>query len=199
MQLQLKQSGRYYMRNPIFALLALLFIYSSAAGQIKEAEATAIREALQLPASTSLTVIKSNVVPDGIPLRIYLAGAVSGAFTSDLSGWIEKWNKMDGPKYGTLEIATDLANSEVCLVRIIQTWPMTDRERTALEASASFLQIKGSAIALGYSYLIVRRPISLEIVWRQAEIIIEPGSNSAHWFSDELKKRLRARLTKRRK
>ena len=187
------------MRHLINASLTVLIACCSASAQIRDEESSAIREALGLPASTAVAAGKSDVVPEAVPLKVYAAGAVNDAFRSSLSVWVAEWNKKDGRKYGTLEVIGDRAEADLLLVRVNQSWPLTERDKQMLVgfvAGANFLGVKGdgSSLTLGYSYLIVPKPAALEIIWRQ------PGparagqpTEYAGGFSEELKKRLKAR------
>ena len=106
-----------------------------------------LREALNLPASTPVTLAESNPLPVSGPLKLYLVIDNPG-IRDNFIAWVEQWNKDEGKKYGTIEIVPDFAQADVALVR----YP----------SSVSVIHLASEA-----SYVVVQKPTGLEVLWKR--------------------------------
>ena len=78
---------------------------------------TRLRESLNLPPSIPITVLDQTKLPEAKPLRVFLSLEQEN-LKEWFVAWVQEWNKLNGQKYGRIEIAADLANSDVSLVSI---------------------------------------------------------------------------------
>ena len=76
---------------------------------------TSLREALGVAPSLSVTPAPSAKLPAANPLRLYVA-IQEPSLKQRLIHWAGQWNKEQGAKYGTVEIVSDLDQSDLAAV-----------------------------------------------------------------------------------
>lgn len=73
---------------------------------------TSLREALGVAPSLPVTPAPSNTLPAANPLKLYVA-IQEPSVKQQLINWARRWNKEQGAKYGSVEIVSDLDQSDV--------------------------------------------------------------------------------------
>ena len=132
-----------------------------------------LREQLNVPPSISVTLVESKDLPAGNPLKVYLAiedPKVSESFVE----WVNKWNKEDGAKYGTLEVISDMTKADIYLARY--------------RGSHLIVEIVPTATI----FLVAPKVAGLEVLWKQA-VIINPDQGSSRFIEKEIERRMKAR------
>jgi hypothetical protein len=76
---------------------------------------TILREALDLEPSVPVTLVNSDKLPPGDPLKLYV-GIREPYIKERLMKWVGQWNKEQGAKYGQIEVVPELAKSDVAAV-----------------------------------------------------------------------------------
>jgi hypothetical protein len=143
----------------------------------------ALRIKLNIAPSTQVTFIKSGTLPDGNPLRVYLA--IEATDYNDLIvDWVSRWNKGDGEKYGAVEVVPELSQADVALVYSKGTQLMEHR------------------FQIGNMYLVVPKATGLEVLWETRAISSTTPDRSQGTrtiLEKEMEKRMKARDKVRKK
>jgi hypothetical protein len=98
------------------ALVSLAIVSSAAMGQTSE-EANRLRQLLNVPSSTIIVSSSSSKLPAGTPLKIYIATGKADAAERRFTQWIDKWNRGEGRRYGTIEVVADLTQADLVIAR----------------------------------------------------------------------------------
>ena len=159
--------------------------------KINDEERALLRKGFKMPETASIIVVKDKTFTTGVPLKICLETILDPQVREDLTSWIAEWNKKEADKYGTFEIVSDSLQSDISVLRYLHPLPSSD------PISAMFLDDpKGKRHSLipVYSYLMVRKADSLEILWRKVDLTYkEEHEFSAKLLSDQLKKLMKDR------
>ncbi len=171
------------MRNPLFAFILLLLVCIPAWGQ-DNAERLVLRTLLGVPANTPVTAVASADLPVDEPLKVYLeasgdAQAKDQKVKDNLAQGIDEWNKGEGAQHGTLEIVTDASQAHVALIQYTD-YPTEIEDSGASGSSAPAAGQTDSAPSINnikmtmimYTYIIVREPTDLKVLYRRKEILI---------------------------
>ncbi|HEY3581953.1 MAG TPA: hypothetical protein VGK82_15465, partial [Pyrinomonadaceae bacterium] len=76
---------------------------------------TSLREALDVPLSLPVTLAPSKTLPAANPLKLYVA-IQEPSLKQRVIKWAGQWNKEQAAKYGSVEIVSDLDQSDVAAV-----------------------------------------------------------------------------------
>lgn len=159
--------------------------------KMNDEERALLRKGFKMPEAASIIVVKDKTFSTGVPLKICLETILDPQVREDLNSWITEWNKKEADKYGTLEIVSDSLQSDISVLRYLHPLPPSD------PISAMFWDDpKGKRHSLipVYSYLMVRKADSLEILWRKVDLTYkEEHEFSAKLLADQLKKLMKDR------
>jgi hypothetical protein len=126
-----------------------------------ETEAAVLRRSLGLPQSFPVTLVKTKIAPPGDPLKIHIRTIFPDDVRREFSKWVKNWNKKDASKYGALEVALWESQAELILVQY--KFPMDSETFNEGIRTSEILISNPDPI---YTYIILRKPDSLEIMWR---------------------------------
>lgn len=126
-----------------------------------ELEVAVLRSTLHLPQSYPITLVKSKAAPPGDPLTIHIRTINSDDVRKEFSKWVQKWNKKDAAEYGALKVV--LWDSQADLILVQYKFPLPDETVKQGLRSSQILISNPDPI---YSYIILRKQASMEIVWR---------------------------------
>ena len=132
-----------------------------------------LREQLKIAPSFPVVMAESNTLPAGNPLKVYLAVEDSES-TDSLVERVNKWNKENGVKYGSIEIVSDVSKADVLLA----SYPGTNL----------ILQVMPGATV----FLVVPNGNGLAVIWRQA-IFVDQNHRASPVIEKEIEKRMKAR------
>jgi hypothetical protein len=113
-----------------------------------------LRELLQLSDSTEI-VPSTSPLPTTSPIRVFVVVGTNPKTQKTFAKQFADWNQKDGSKYGTVEQVLNLTDADVILVRHDVRLPGPPPSY-----SLPLVPIRS------YSYLIVRKPDRLEMLWR---------------------------------
>lgn len=193
------------MRKFVIAVASLAAMSVTASGQSDE-ELARLREGINVPAATVVISSRAAKLPAGNTLKVYLAVGRDGKPNSRIANWIDKWNQDEGRRFGRLEVVSDLSQADVIAARHVVRGDASVRRRSSIGiASARNPDTDristGPSITTGqylhrplYSYLIVRTPDALAVVYRHVDRghpndRADPDGR----LIDELKKKMKAR------
>jgi hypothetical protein len=126
-----------------------------------------LREYLNLPSSTPITVPKQKTFPSVSPLKVYVLtkykhkGQMQQNVQAynNLIGWFDEWNQKEGAYYGRIEPVSDVSLSDIVLVYVM------DIDQAAKEA-----HLKNQTIITVPLYMFVanRKKDELEMLFTEA-------------------------------
>jgi hypothetical protein len=142
------------------------------------AEDALLKKLLGDAKATSITVSKSQRLPDKRDLTICVYAPRQSRLRADFGEWLAEWNKADGEKHGRVEVTEDASRADVILARlvvigrsevsdptytsgVVGTDPVTRRPVTQAE-----MPVESYSEAKVYTYVIARGPSALTILWR---------------------------------
>jgi hypothetical protein len=148
-----------------------------------------MRAHLKVSPSTPVTLAESEGVPAANPLKIYLAVA-EPEVTETFVEWVNTWNKKQAPKYGSVEIVSDFAQSDICLI------VYRGSDKLIVQLSIEVSDARGVAHMLSpvTVYVATRADQGLKVLWRQNLLMdTEKSGTSRGLIEKEFEKRLKAR------
>ncbi len=165
------------MRKFAIAFVALALLSITVTAQSNE-ELVRLRERLNIPASTAIVSSGSTKLPAGDTLRVYLVTGKDGKANKHLAKWIDKWNQNEGQRFGKLQIVSDFSQADVIMARdvvrgdvsvqhrtTIGIWPERNPDTDRISTKPRIYTRPYIHRSL-YSYLIVRTPEALAVVYR---------------------------------
>ncbi|HEX8456415.1 MAG TPA: hypothetical protein VF656_03760 [Pyrinomonadaceae bacterium] len=193
------------MRQFVLAVAALALISIRVTGQSDE-ELVRLRARLNLPSSTAIVSSSSTKLPARETLRVYVATGKDGQANGRLTKWIDKWNQNDGQRYGKLQAVSDLSQADVIVARDVVRGDTSVQRRSAVgiwskrdpladrTATKPGIDTRPYIYRPRYSYLIVRTPETLAIVYRlgdkgHPEDNTDADGNLIREFEHKLKRR----------
>jgi len=168
-------------------LISLLALAATATAQSMDAELTKLRQLLDVQSSTEI-VPSTASLPANSPIRVFLAVGPDPKIQNTFTNRIAEWNKKDGLKYGRVELVSNLSDADVILAR----YEVRLNDMPAPPSSMPLVAMRS------YSYLIVRKPDKLEMLWRR---VIEGYSDVSdkNRIGDVLRSEFFKRMKARRK
>jgi hypothetical protein len=161
---------------------------------------------LSVPTSTVITPSSSTKLPAGNTLKVYLVIGKDAKADGRLARWIDKWNQDEGRRLGRLEVVSDLAQADVIMARHVVRGDVSAQRRSSIGIGPARNPDTDSistrpVVTNGqyfhrplYSYLIVRTPDALAVVYRHVDRgHPDDRSEPDGRLIDELKKKLKAR------
>jgi len=159
--------------------------------KINDEERTVLHKGFKLPDSATISEVKGKSFPAGVPLKVCIETILDQNVRQDVATWIADWNQKDADKYGQLTIEPDSLQADVSVLRYLHPLPPTDPI-----SAMTWTDPKGKVHQLipVYSYLMVRKPNALEILWRKVDLTYQDEHEfSAKLLSDQLKKLMKER------
>jgi len=159
--------------------------------KINDDERAVLRKGFKLSDSAIITEAKGKSLPSDAPLKVCFETILDPNVRQDIINWIAEWNQKDAAKYGKLDIESDSLQAHVSLLRYLHPLPPTDPV-----SAMTWTDPKGKIHRLipVYSYLIIRKPNALEILWRKVDLTYqEEHEFSAKLLIDQLKKLMKER------
>jgi len=159
--------------------------------KINDDERAVLRKGFKLSDSAIITEAKGKSLPSDAPLKVCVETILDPNVRQDIINWIAEWNQKDAAKYGKLDIESDSLQAHVSLLRYLHPLPPTDPV-----SAMTWTDPKGKIHRLipVYSYLIIRKPNALEILWRKVDLTYqEEHEFSAKLLIDQLKKLMKER------
>jgi len=153
-------------------------------------EFSRLREALNLEPSLPVTLNESGSLSAANPLKIYLA-IEDDRIRNRFIDWVSEWNKEQAVKYGSLEIASGVAEADVSLVVLkgAESLVMTPFMIGGDERVHTFPPIT--------VFLVSRNSNGLEVLWKQVLLTSpEAPQTEKGRIEKEIEKRIKARLKK---
>ncbi|MGB7921629.1 MAG: hypothetical protein WCF57_00155 [Pyrinomonadaceae bacterium] len=160
------------------ALVSLAIVGSTAIGQTSD-EANRIRRLLNVPSDTIIVSSSSSKLPAGTPLKIYMATGEGNGAQRRFAQWIEKWNRGEGQRYGTIEVVSDLAQAHLVIARYEGDYAIAPRTSIGTipgigigNSPSSHISKRGTRAYVYrplYLYLLTRTPDALAIVYRHVD------------------------------
>ncbi len=194
------------MRYLVLVFMVLLASFAPSVGQealktkkgekISDDERAFLRKGFNLPDSAPVTEIKAKTLAlnAAVPLKISLESILDSKVRESVANWITEWNQKEADEYGKIEITPDSLQADVTVVRYLRELPQT--ADPALIAMATYKDSEGKVQRLKptYTYLLVRKPDSLSILWRKVYLTFPEGYEvSARLLANELKKLMKER------
>lgn len=198
------------MRSKVLILLVcglVLFAGENLAyGQTAKEELATLRNHLDLPETTLITVSTSPSWPKQTPLKVFLALGLDMYIRATFVGKIDGWNTKNGAKYGRVEVVDEMAKADLILVRYTDQEKVTSNTGSYVApvmvydpASKTF---KTTPVARTYStnsvpaydYMIIPSQKGLEIIWREiGPAPVGETTNSGQALRDQLFRFLKSR------
>src|SRR3954463_9854942 len=95
-------------------LIVLLTVATTSAAQSIDDELSTLRELLNVSSSTSITPSTSSLPPNS-PIRVFIAVGPNEKIQKEFTNEINKWNRNNGQKYGTVELVSQLSEADIIL------------------------------------------------------------------------------------
>ncbi len=143
------------MRVLAFAFALLLVTYNCTSAQSVDAEIARLREILNVPPSTPIVPSKSPL-PEVSPIKVFIAVGQDQKIHNAFTKRMNEWSKKDGLKYGVIEIVSNVSDADVILAR----YAVRLNDVSPPSYTAPLIPMRS------YSYLIIRKPDKLEMLWR---------------------------------
>jgi hypothetical protein len=159
--------------------------------KINDDERAVLRKGFNLPDSATITEVKGKSFPSDAPLKVCVETILDPNVRQDVINWIAEWNQKEAGKYGKLDIESDSLHADVSLLRYLHALPPTDPI-----SAMTWADPKGKVHRLipVYSYLTIRKPDVLEILWRKVDLTYqEEHEFSAKLLTDQLRKLMKER------
>ncbi len=185
----------------VFALLLLTCSVAKAQSgftigslkKISDDERSFLRRGFKLIDSAKILETRSGLpkVPSPSIVKINLESILDPKVRETVSNWTSEWNRKDAIKYGAIEMVKDGLQADITVVRYLRPLPASDPV-----SAMTWTDPKGKVHRLlpVYSYLIVCKPDSLEILWRKVDLTYqEEFESSAKVLADTLKKLIKER------
>jgi hypothetical protein len=156
-------------------------------------EYTKLREALKLEPTIPVILAESGKLPTANPLKIYLA--IEPPHVKDsLVAWVDRWNKEQAAKYGSLELVSEPGPSDISLVvywgrdEIVVSLPaMIYDQRSGM--TRDFFPVT--------AHVVTKEPEGLKVLWEKFLFLSpEKSEGAARVFEKEIEKRMKARIKK---
>lgn len=156
-------------------------------------EYTKLREALNVGPSAPVVVAESGKFPEASPLKIYVA-VVQPYIKDGFAAWVDRWNKKEAAKYGSIEIIPDPAGADISLVTY---W---GKDESYILPPILLYDQRGDALDEIYpatAHIVAREAGGLKVLWQQF-LFLPPKKlgNYTGPFEKEVEKRMKARLKK---
>ena len=159
--------------------------------KINDDERAVLRKGFKLSDSATITEVKGKSFPADAPLKVCVETILDPNVRQDVTNWIAEWNQKDADKYGKLNIEPDSLQADVSVLRYLHPLPPTDPI-----SAMTWTDPKGKVHRLipVYSYLMVRKPDALEVLWRKVDLTYqEEHEFSAKLLTEQLKKLMKER------
>jgi hypothetical protein len=154
-------------------------------------EYTVLRVSLNLEPSTPVSLAESDKLPTMNPLKIYLA-VETPHVKDNLVEWVNKWNKEQAAKYGSLELVSDFSQADIS---VVIHWGAN--ETIALLPLGVNSPAGADTIYSATAYVVTKASDGLKVVWLHRLFIgAEKSVGSLVLVEREMEKRLKARLKK---
>jgi hypothetical protein len=157
-------------------------------------EYTRLREALKLEPSIPVILAESGKLPTTNPLKIYVASEQPHIKDSFVE-WVNRWNKEQAAKYGTIELVPDTLQSDVSLVIF---WG-TD-ETIMLLPAMIYNESSGRTHDFfpATVHIVVKEAEGLKVLWQKVTLVSHEKLEGAAavLIGKEIEKRMKARLKK---
>lgn len=156
-------------------------------------EYTRLREALKLEPSIPVILAESSKLPTTNPLKIYLA--IEQPHVKDsLVKWVRRWNKEQAAKYGSIELVSDPAQSDISLViywgadETIMLLPVMIYDERSGRTSDFFPAT---------AYVVTKEAGGLKVRWQKLLLLsTEKSEGPTGQIEKEIEKRMKARIKK---
>lgn len=189
------------MSRSILGTLLLALAGTSAVAQT-DAEYLKLRDFLDLTVATVILPSSPSKLAATAPFKIYLAIGEDQKGREHLDALIDKWNRGEGAKLGTLEVVVELEHADLIIARYkgdrvteeraMETiLPPTDATRSPTSNAPAMIRRTVVYRPL-YVYLIVRTPSALEVAYRHVDRSLNGQDPDGHLVS-ELKKKIKRR------
>ena len=192
------------MRRFVISVASLAVMSVTVSGQPGD-ELARLREGINAPASTVIVSSRAAQLPAVNTLKVYLVIGKDGKADGRIARWIDKWNQNEGQRFGRLQVVSDLSQADVVMARHVVRGDVSVQRRTSIGVvparnPGTDRISAGPTVASGqylhrplYSYLLVRTPDALAIVYRH----IDRGhpndrADPDGRLIDELKKKMKA-------
>lgn len=194
------------MRSLIVTFAVLLLLCVSALGQTMNEELDRLREHLGVPADTPIKLATSSTLPDKTPLKVYVATGLDIKVRDKFAEWIEKWNKEEAKRLGSLEQISDITQADVILSRYTLQEQVSTQTASSVGSATVYDPATNSTVTRPvtrtysynlvpvYLYVIIRKDNGFDILWRETTRT-SPGDFKSGGYSlrDEFKKMMKAR------
>jgi hypothetical protein len=156
-------------------------------------EYTKLREALKQEPSIPVILAESTKLPTTHPLKVYLA--IEQPYVKDnLITWMNRWNKEQAAKYGSIELAPDPAQADIALVVY---WGKD--ETVDLPPAMIYDERRGETRDFfpATAHLVTKEDEGLKVLWQKFLLLSNEKSEGSAWqIEKEIEKRMKARLKK---
>jgi len=156
-------------------------------------EYTRLRDALNLEPSIPVILAESSNLPTINPLKIYLA-IVPPYVKDSVVEWVNRWNKKEAAKYGSIELFSDPAGADIALVVY---W---GQDETVVFAPILDYDQRGNVLNPFFpatAHVVAKEADGLKVLW-QRFVFLSPKNlgNYNGLLEREIEKRMKARLKK---
>lgn len=128
-----------------------------------------LRRGFKLPESADVNEakLKADKFDTSRAISVDIDSIVDQKVRDGVAAWIDKWNAGEGAKVGKVERAADGLKADLTLVRYLRPVPASDQM-----SSMTWTDENGKRQPLipVYSYIMVRKPDRIEIVWRKIDL-----------------------------
>jgi hypothetical protein len=155
-------------------------------------EYTILREIMDLPPSFPVTLVESQKLPAGDPLKVYLLIA-EPQIEKRFLRWVKQWNEYDGRKCGRVQVVSDRAQADISAVFFWGTDEMSDFVPELMGFQGFDLHI----MSPGTVQLVTKNAEGLKVLW--LKLVLETPERADELqglMGSELEKRLKARAKK---
>jgi hypothetical protein len=154
---------------------------------------TKLREVLKLEPTIPVILAESGKLPAANPLKIYLAIEPPHVKES-LVAWVDRWNKEQAAKYGSLELVSEPEPSDISLVVY---W---GRDETVVPLPAMIYDQRSGLTRDFFpatAHVVTKEPEGLKVLWEKFLLLShEKSERAAEVFEKEIEKRMKARIKK---
>src|SRR5262249_53527619 len=160
--------------------------------QTEKQKIDALRGLLNLPNSSTITFAKKSPIAAASPIKVYVLWGIikerrfhpDSQVYSNFVRWFDEWNRNQGKKYGTLEMAQDIAQSDVVLIRYVD-----------IDQAVEFQSKRGFSTGETplYHYIANYKPNQLEILFHRGIDIIIVRPEAGFYLRDKLFNLLKTR------
>ena len=154
-------------------------------------EYTRLREALKIEPSTPVILAEASNLPTTDPLKIYLS--TDPTYVKDcFVEWVREWNKKEALKYGSIELVSAPAESDISLVVY---W---GKDEMTIMAPALINDERSGTLSPFYpatAHIVAKDAEGLKVLW-QRFLLLSSKKVEVYcgFFEKEIEKRMKARM-----